>query len=343
MRFPKTIVLELTYKCNHKCLFCSCPWENDLDDFPKYEKGTELNLAQWKQALDILAKCGIKNVSISGGEALLKPELMEIIDYIREKNIFNKGSSIVLISNGLTMNEDFLATFKKYNVHLSLSLPGLETFKTHTGHDNAKGVLYWLGRAKEEGIATTVNVTVTNINYYELYETIAHGLIAGADTVLLNRFLIGGRGIRYRDELSLNNEQLNGMLDTAEIVLTKSKRWGAIGTEYPLCIISRGKDYYKRLSIGSLCAAGKLFFVIDPSGFIRVCNHSPYKVGHIFDNDIITDKDYWNTFANRNYLPKSCLNCNDINSCDCGCRETASIVSGSLFSKDPCLKCIKHE
>ena len=343
MRFPKTIVLELTYRCNHKCLFCSCPWENDVENFPKYEKGTELNLAQWKQALDMLANVGVKNVSLSGGEALLKPELIDILKYIREKNILNKKTSIVLISNGLAMNEDFLAIFKKYNVHLSLSLPGLETFEKHTGHDNVKGVLHWLGRAKEEGIPTTVNVTVTNINYHELYETIARGLISGADTVLLNRFLIGGRGIKYREELSLNKEQLNGMLDIAEIVLTKSKRWGSIGTEYPLCIISRGKKSYKRLSIGSLCAAATDFFVIDPSGFIRVCNHSPRKVGHIFDKDIITDKEYWNIFANRNYLPESCMGCKDIKSCDCGCREVASIVTCSISAKDPCLECMEHK
>ena len=23
---PSTAVLELTYRCNHECIFCSCPW-----------------------------------------------------------------------------------------------------------------------------------------------------------------------------------------------------------------------------------------------------------------------------------------------------------------------------
>ena len=309
-----------------------------MDGFPKYEKGTELDVEQWKQALDILAKRGVKNVTISGGEALLNPDLINILEYIRKKNVLNKGTAIVVISNGLAMNEEYLSMFKKQNVHLTLSLPGLKTFEQHTGRDNAKGVLHWLRRAKEEGIATTVNVTATNINYNELYETIAHGLIAGADTVLLNRFLIGGRGIKYRDELSLTNEQLNGVLDTAETVLTKSKRWGAVGTEYPLCIISKGREHYKRLGIGSLCAAGRQFFVIDPSGFIRVCNHSPRKVGHIFDNEIISDRKYWTRFVNRDYLPETCLTCKDIDICDCGCREAACIVSGSLCAIDPCLE-----
>jgi len=308
-----------------------------MDGFPKYEKGTELNLNEWKQALDILESHGVKNVSISGGEALLKTELPDILAYIRNKKRFNKRTSIVVISNGLAMSEDFLAMFKRYNVHLSLSLPGLNTFEQHTGQDNATGVLHWLHRAREEGVGTTLNVTVTNINYTELYETIAHGLIAGADTLLLNRFLIGGRGIRYQNELSLNREQVNGMLDTAEDFLQKARRWGGVGTEMPLCLINKNKNEYKRLNIGYLCAAAKSFFVIDPSGHVRTCNHSPRIVGHIFDKNVITDTFYWNVFANSDYIPQGCISCKDVVHCDCGCREVASIVLGSYKDLDPCL------
>lgn len=333
---PKSVVLELTYRCNHKCLFCSCPWEAMEEDAPKYDKGREMEFEQWKRTLDILHKLGVENVSISGGEALLKDCLLDLLAYIREKNVFNVNNPIVLISNGLLMNEEFLQAFKKYNIHLSMSLPGLDTFEKHTGVDNAAGVLYWFQRAKEIGIETTVNITVTDINYNELYETIANGLIAGADTLLLNRFLLGGRGLTYKKELSLNKEQLNGMLETAENVLALSKRIGSVGTEYPLCII-KDREKYKQLRIGSLCSAAKDFFVIDPSGFVRACNHSPHKVGYIFDKEIITDTDYWQKFNTRAYIPHDCIMCKDVNYCDCGCRETASIVYGDLKAKDPCL------
>jgi len=40
-------------------------------------------------------------------------------------------------------------------------------------------------------LKTTANVTVTNINYNELRETLSYTLIAGADTLLLNRFFTG--------------------------------------------------------------------------------------------------------------------------------------------------------
>lgn len=333
---PKSVVLELTYRCNHKCLFCSCPWETTEDGYVVYDKAEELELEDWKKAIDILHDLGVENISISGGEALLKDCLLDILEYIREKNVFNVGSSIVLISNGLLMNEDYLKAFKKYNVHLSMSLPGLDTFEEHTGVDNAAGVLYWFQEAKKMGIETTVNVTVTKLNYHELYETIANGLIAGADTLLLNRFLIGGRGITNSEKLSLNREELNGMLETAEKILELSKRIGSVGTEYPLCII-KDREKYKQLRIGSLCSAAKDFFVIDPSGRVRACNHSPIKVGHIFDKEIISNKDYWQTFTSRAYIPNSCIMCEDVNYCDCGCRETASIVCKDLRAKDPCL------
>ena len=334
LRFPQSAILELTYRCNHRCLFCSCPW-----DAPQslYRKGSEMDFEQWRQTLDVLGTLGVRNVSISGGEPLLKDCLPGILAYIRKKGCFNVGIPIVLISNGMAMSGEWLELFRKYNVHLSMSLPGLDTFSRHTGVDNAAGVLHWLSQAKKMGLETTVNVTVTALNYHELFQTLAEGLLAGADTVLLNRFLPGGRGLAHAKELSLSHSQLNGMLDTAEEVLRLSHRRGSVGTEFPRCIIDN-TEKYTHLRVASMCSAAKEFFVIDPSGKVRTCNHSPRVVGHIFHPQVVTDVDYWNIFARRQYIPASCVSCNEVNYCDCGCREAAAIVHGDVCAKDPCLE-----
>ena len=216
LRFPQSAILELTYRCNHRCRFCSCPWEAPSCS---YEKGTELSLEEWCRAIDRLQTLGVKTISISGGEALLNDSLLDILKYIRSKGCFNTDVPIVLISNGLLISEAFLEAFKRYNVHLSMSLPGLDTFEWHTGVDNASGVLHWFEEAKRLGVPTTVNVTVTKHNYHELYRTLAEGLLAGADTVLLNRFLPGGRGLANVDELTLDTDQLRGMLLGAVIIV----------------------------------------------------------------------------------------------------------------------------
>ncbi|WP_301705074.1 radical SAM protein [uncultured Parabacteroides sp.] len=334
-KIPKSVVLELTYRCNHKCLFCSCPWYVPNSS---YNKGRELSLDEWQQAILKLYNLEVETFSISGGEALLKENLAEILTYIREEGD-KRGLHypIVLISNGRIMNENWLLLFKKLDVQLSMSLPGYSTFAEHTQVDNADGVLYWFSKAKEIGVNAMVNVTVTKKNYKELFETISLGLIHGADGLLLNRFLPGGRGLEYIEELSLSNEQLNGMLDTAEEILSLSNRYGHVGTEIAFCSILDPRKY-KRLGIGYQCAAAKGFFVVGPSGEIRICNHSPKIVGHIFAQNLITDVDYWNLFADSSYKPKGCSLCHRVSSCDCGCREVAHIINGDATGVDPSLR-----
>jgi radical SAM protein with 4Fe4S-binding SPASM domain len=331
INFPNSVVLELTYRCNHRCVFCSCPWYATNSGYPK---GEEMNLEQWKQTIDKLYDMGVQMFSISGGEAILKDCMPKIVEHIRkEGNKRGYNYPIVLISNGLAMREEYLQLFKRCNVHLGMSLPGYETFQEHTGVDNADGVLAWFTRAKEIGVTTTVNVTVTKKNIHELFETISMGLISGASSLLLNRFLPGGRGLTYKDELVLTPKQVNDMLDVAEEVLSLSGRYGNLGTEVAACAI-KDSDKYKRLRFGYKCGAAKNFFVIDPSGWVRTCNHSPHIVGHISHDPIIDDVDYWKLFAEDQYKPNACKKCHLIDSCDCGCREVANILYGNPAEVD---------
>lgn len=328
---PQSVALELTYKCNHRCKFCSCPW---YAPDSTYVKGRELSVEEWKRVVRKLYRLGVESFSVSGGEVLLKDGFMDIIHCIREEgNRLGISRPIVVISNALAMEERFLWFFLEHDVHLSMSLPGYETFEEHTGVDNAEGVLHWFQKARNIGLNTTVNVTVTNRNYDELFQTLALGLLNGANDILLNRFLPGGRGLAYIDELRLTPEQVNGMLDTAEEVLGYANRQGNVGTEIPLCVI-RDFDKYKRIHIGYQCAAAKGFFVVDPSGQIRTCNHSPKIVGHIFSQPMIEDTRYWNLFAESDYKPSMCSGCKVGHLCDCGCREVANILHGSPDEKD---------
>ncbi|SKA58674.1 radical SAM additional 4Fe4S-binding SPASM domain-containing protein [Succinivibrio dextrinosolvens DSM 3072] len=226
------------------------------------------------------------------------------------------------------MSEEYLKLFKEVNVHLSMSLPGFSNFKKLTGVDNAENVLYWFQRAKALGMETTCNVTVTKLNISELYETLALALLNGASSILLNRFLPGGRGLSYMEELLLTNEQINEMLDVAEDVLSEAGRYGHVGTEIPLCVIKEPSKY-KHISIGYKCAAAKDFFVIDPAGQVRCCNHSPVIVGSVFDENIVSNLDYWRIFANSDYHPSFCRDCSKLDMCDCGCREVAAILNKS--------------
>lgn len=93
---------------------------------------------------------GVKTFSLSGGEALLRDDLHEIIGHIRMiGNQRKMNYPIILISNGKLMNEEQLKFFKEMNVHLSMSLPGYQSFEEHTGVANADYVLEYFRKPKK--------------------------------------------------------------------------------------------------------------------------------------------------------------------------------------------------
>ena len=320
---PGFAALELTYRCNHFCLFCSCPWEDDAS----YRKN-ELSTEEWKNVIDTLASHGIRAFSLTGGEASLREDLKEIICHIRSNKL---GMNI--ISNGRMLDDSFMDFLAEQKVSICISLPGIKTFKDHTGIDNVSHVLSLFEKAKERGIGTTANITVTKKNLHELYENIACPLLYGAKYILLNRFLPGGRGLDNTEYL-LSVEEVNQMLDIAEDVLSKAGRYGHVGTELPLCVIKQ-PEKYKRIRVGTGCAAAKELIIVDPSGFIRVCNHSPQALCKYDELDSLGSNPYWMAFRNRDYRPEMCKNCSSWGICDGGCREAAHVFSGSIKARDP--------
>lgn len=324
IELPQTAVIELTSRCNHMCIFCCCPWEYD-----KNYKNKELSTKEWFQVIDTYARHGVKHITFTGGEPLMRDDLFDILDYA-----VNLKLSVGLISNGKKIDDEFLEKLSKYDILLSISVPGIKTYKEHTGIDNVEHILGIFKKCKQLGIQTVANITVTKKNINELYENIALPIVNGASYILLNRFLPGGRGM-YNKEFLLSNEQINQMLDIAEEVLTKSGIDGHVGTELPYCII-KDLSKYKKLKVSTRCAAVKEFFVTDPTGYIKVCNHSPERICRWNELEKLKDSITWNRYKLGDFTPQMCVNCPHTNKCDGGCREAARVNFGHIDDSDPC-------
>lgn len=320
---PDVAALELTYRCNHKCIFCSCPWEAEKD----YQKD-ELTYKQWTQAIDELLKNGTSSFTLTGGEPLMRDDLKDIVDYV-----LSHGAKLNIISNGRKIDDSFLDFIAERKISMCISVPGINTFKKHTGVDNIEHVLSLFEKTRERGIQATANIAVTKKNLPELYENIALPLIHGADYVLLNRFLPGGRGLSNTEYL-LSKEETNYMLDIAEEVLSKANKYGHVGTELPLCALNN-PDKYKHIKVSNLCSAAKGFYIVDPSGYLKVCNHSPTRICRYDELETLKDNLYWNTFRHREYLPDMCKDCDKTDICDGGCREAAHVYYGKTNDNDP--------
>lgn len=323
---PPTAVMELTARCNHMCFFCSCPWEYSVD-----RPSRELPAEGWEQIMEYYRYRGVKHIAFTGGEATLREDLPRLIRYARKMHYTTS-----LITNGRAVISDVLKAIKENNVLLSISVPGIETFSEHTGVDNVENVLSLFKICREMGISTVANIAVTKKNLPELYENIAYPLLNGADYVLLNRFLPGGRGMKNTEYL-LSIDETNKMLDIAEEVMEKAGVNGHIGTELPYCIVKH-PDKYEKLSVGYKCGAAKNFFVTDPEGYIKVCNHSPHRVCRWDEADSLDLNDYWHRFITSDYIPQMCKECKHSDTCDGGCREAAHVFNGSIDGPDPCFE-----
>jgi radical SAM protein with 4Fe4S-binding SPASM domain len=339
---PGTAVLELTYACNHRCRFCSCPWFAPDGGFPR---GPEKDIVWWKATVTRLAAMGVHQLAFTGGEPLLKPGLHELLehaatllaprwetvdDHLEERTA---PLGVTLLSNGKTLDDATLDLCARLHVAVGISLPGLETFAWHTDGGDPAAVLAAFGAARARGITTHVGITVTRKNLGELYETIATALVAGADSVLLNRFMPGGRGLAFTDELAMGPDEVRSMLRVANQVLERANRTGHVGTELPLCLLD-GLDL-GHLTVGSQCSAATEFFAIDPSGHLRVCNHSPVQLASFDEVEEVRTDPRWRQFAVRDYLPSECGGCLAVGRCDAGCREAARIVHGRPDALDP--------
>ena len=321
---PPIAVLELTYRCSHACLFCSCPWFGGL-----LKRGEEMPVEEWKRRVDAYARAGVRQFSLTGGEALMKEGCLDLADYASRRGAVN------LLSNGRAVDEETIRFCARRNIRLSVSMPGLASFAANTASDTpVERILGVFSKARELGCGTTVGVAVTRLNLPELYETISAALLAGADSLLLNRFLPGGRGLAH-PELMLTAEDVRRAADVAEEVLARAKRRGHFGTELPACLIDAKK--YRRLVVTTGCAAATNFFAVGPNGRIRVCNHSPVELVRWDEWEKLPQCAEWMHYVRHDYLPASCASCREAATCLGGCREAARVFGGSPSAPDPLL------
>jgi MoaA/NifB/PqqE/SkfB family radical SAM enzyme len=89
-RLPLMVNLSLTDRCNFNCLYCSTPKWNRK----------EMSLQQIFTLIDELAKRGNIRLGLTGGEALLREDIGEIIRYAKRKKIFT-----TIITNGWLIEE----------------------------------------------------------------------------------------------------------------------------------------------------------------------------------------------------------------------------------------------
>jgi hypothetical protein len=78
---PLSVQLDLTYRCNERCVHCYL----DHDDHG------EMTTAEIKHLLDEMADAGVFILTLSGGEIFLRKDFFEILEHARRRLTFGGG------------------------------------------------------------------------------------------------------------------------------------------------------------------------------------------------------------------------------------------------------------
>lgn len=73
-----SLVLELTYRCNEKCIHCY---------LPEQRKGKELSLFQIENLLDQFIALGGYHIQLTGGEALLRKDFIQVLEAVTRRGL----------------------------------------------------------------------------------------------------------------------------------------------------------------------------------------------------------------------------------------------------------------
>ncbi len=90
LNIPLSVQLDLTYRCNERCVHCYL----DHDDHG------EMNTAEIKALLDQMADAGVFFLTISGGEIMMRKDFFEILEHAHARTF-----SIKLKTNGVLIRK----------------------------------------------------------------------------------------------------------------------------------------------------------------------------------------------------------------------------------------------
>jgi radical SAM protein with 4Fe4S-binding SPASM domain len=120
--YPWNGQIELTYRCQLKCVHCYCAHDNNQ---------SELAAGEWKKVLNEIHKEGCLYLTLTGGDPLVRDDFLELYSYAKEK-----GFIITLFTNGQSFNKKILNYLKKSPpLAIEITLNGItkKTYESITG------------------------------------------------------------------------------------------------------------------------------------------------------------------------------------------------------------------
>jgi radical SAM protein with 4Fe4S-binding SPASM domain len=256
-RIPLLGGMEITHRCNLRCVHCYC--RKDADD--REARDAELSYEEICGIVDEIAKESCLYFQLTGGEPLLRRDFIDIYDYCRDK-----GLLVTLFTNGTLITRriaDHLAERPPLSVEVSLYGATKEVYESVTRVPGSyEKCLNGIQLLVDRGIKLILKSPMMTLNVAELDALKQFAANLGVDfyfDVQLHPRLNGMDDPYgpYKYRLPLDEMLRLEMNEEERLVRWKAYLDRLEGMPYP-------KTLYK-------CGAGLNSFFIDVAGNLMMC------------------------------------------------------------------------
>ncbi|MBI4688565.1 MAG: radical SAM protein [Nitrospirae bacterium] len=323
---PYIVSWNLTKRCNLLCPHCYIDANSELTT-----KDSELTTDEALHVIDELSSLNTPLMLIlTGGEPMLRKDIFKIVEYSSRA-----GFITVLGSNGTLLTKENLQMLKRAGLKgVGISIDSV----SNSYHDSFRGLQgAWemsvsaLRHARELGIETQIDVTLTDKNFHEIEGFI--GFASSMSVKAVNFFFLVCTGKAMKTDITSYNyeEALRKIVE-----LSKTEKW--------LMVKARCAPHiYRLLYEGGYdipegtrgCLAGRHYMRIAPEGNITPCPYMDMSVGNIKEKSLLSIWDeslYLKQLREGRYSGR-CGRCEYAEICG-GCRARAYSESGDFMAED---------
>lgn len=304
-----TAYVHVTNICNLNCIGCY--------SYDRTRNCTDkLTLENYSYILSELAKNGVETVTISGGEPLIRKDIIEICRYAKDKA---KISVLNLITNGTLYDEEQIKQLKKYVDALAVSIDGYSTENSQFLRDagSFQKAVEFVRRVKELGLPVSILPTLhkKNIKAIGEYMKLSRELQVPISFSLLTCSGELKDFIPTDQDLSFLAEYLCEYMKNGVVPLQD----------------------YSELEARKSCGAGSSIISVTSEGDIYPC-HMMHDTNTVMGN--ILERPLEEILYNAKPLPnvediEKCQNCEMKYLCGGGCKARALLINGSWEKPDP--------
>lgn len=267
-RYSQEIRFLLTQRCTHRCYFCH--GEGLQEKKPDLLDVEDVNFIFNTARL----KLGFESTTLSGGEPLVREDILEIAKRIHE----NLGK-ITLTTNGFLLDKKIYIGNYLDRVNVSIHSLDEKTYETLSGRKNAfHMVVYGLRKFRDRFPDLDIRINTTLVKGVNSDKKSIDGLLSFASSL--------GASIKFIEMYPATSEQFVSIDEVAERLLNQNFT--------PIVSTTRKKNYYNgMLEVGltrifcaaidlqsepsTFCAKNNDLFV-SPDGTIKPCRHLPVEV-----------------------------------------------------------------